>query len=76
MELPITQVELADTVGLSSVHVNRVIQHLRDHGLITWRDKMLRIEDVPALQRFAGFNPNYLHLERRAECPRSPARAG
>ena len=33
--------------------------------------KMLTIEDVPALQAFAGFDPNYLHLERRTERPRS-----
>jgi CRP-like cAMP-binding protein len=67
MELPVTQVELADTVGLSSVHVNRVIQQLREEGLITWRGRLLTIHDVPALQAFAGFDPNYLHLTPRAK---------
>jgi CRP-like cAMP-binding protein len=62
MDLPLTQVELADTVGLSSVHVNRVVQHLRDLGLISWRDRTLKVRDVAGLKAFAGFDPNYLHL--------------
>jgi CRP-like cAMP-binding protein len=65
MDLPLTQVELADTVGLSSVHVNRVIQQLRDQGLISWRGKVLKVEDVAGLRAFADFDPNYLHLEER-----------
>jgi CRP-like cAMP-binding protein len=62
MELPLTQVELADTVGLSSVHVNRVLQQLRDLGLITWRGRTLKVRDVAGLKAFAEFEPNYLHL--------------
>jgi len=33
-ELPITRSDLADTTGLSTVHVNRTLQNLRDQGLI------------------------------------------
>lgn len=66
MDLPLTQVELADTVGLSSVHVNRVIQQLRDRGLISWRGKVLKVEDVAGLRAFADFDPNYLHLDDAA----------
>jgi CRP-like cAMP-binding protein len=61
-ELPITQAELADTTGLTSVHVNRVLQRLRRDGLITLRGKHLVILDVARLKAFSGFNPNYLHL--------------
>ena len=64
-ELPITQTELADTVGLSSVHVNRVLQRLRDDGLITFKSKSLVILDVKRLKTVSGFNPNYLHLANR-----------
>lgn len=61
-ELPLTQEEIGDTIGISSVHVNRILQQLRDDGLIAQRSKMLTILDLPRLTRFAGFNPNYLHL--------------
>ena len=61
-ELPITQAELADTVGLTNVHVNRVLQRLRGDGLITLRGKHLVILDVERLNAFSGFTPNYLHL--------------
>ncbi len=61
-ELPVTQVELADTVGLSSVHVNRTIQDLRDRGLVRWTGSRFSIPRVNALKAMAEFDPNYLHL--------------
>jgi hypothetical protein len=63
-ELPVTQAELADTLGLSTVHVNRTLQDLRAENLIILRGKVLTIPDLDALQRAAMFNPNYLHLQR------------
>jgi CRP-like cAMP-binding protein len=64
-ELPVTQAELADTLGISPVHVNRLLQQLRGDGLITLKGKDLTIDDVQGLMAFAEFNPNYLHLRRR-----------
>jgi len=61
-ELPITQSELADTVGISTVHTNRVIQSLRAQGLVELNTHGLQILDIKALQKLAGFRPNYLHL--------------
>ena len=66
-ELPITQNELADTVGLSTVHVNRVLQRLRGLELITLKGKNLVILDAAKLIQFSGFNSNYLHLVGRTE---------
>jgi CRP-like cAMP-binding protein len=68
-ELPITQAELADTTGLTSVHVNRVLQRLRRDGLITLKSKNLMIMNVERLKAFSGFNPNYLHLSDRNGLP-------
>jgi CRP-like cAMP-binding protein len=68
-ELPITQTELADTVSLTNVHVNRVLQRLRRDGLITLKSKHLVILDVARLKAFSGFNPNYLHLSDRNGFP-------
>ncbi len=63
-ELPLTQSDLADTVGLSAVHVNRTLQELRSRGLIVWKGRRLTIPDYPALQAASLFNPNYLHMNR------------
>lgn len=63
-DLPVTQADLADTLGLSSVHVNRTLQELRATGHITWKGKRLTIHDLPALMALALFDAAYLHLER------------
>jgi CRP-like cAMP-binding protein len=63
-ELPMTQAELADALGLSVVHTNRVLQDLRAQGLVTLKGKTLVIPDLDALMAAGLFNPNYLHLDR------------
>lgn len=61
--LPVTQEEIADTFGLTAVHVNRVLQTLRADGLIAQQGHSLVIRDWSALCRAAGFSTDYLHLE-------------
>lgn len=61
--LPITQEEIGDALGLTSVHVNRVLNGLRAEGLIEQCGRELIIRDWDALRREAGFQPGYLHLE-------------
>lgn len=63
--LPMTQDDLADVLGITGVHVNRVLQDLRGQGLLEWRSKRLRIPDVARLMAFAEFDPKYLHLKPR-----------
>ncbi|MGV8953869.1 MAG: Crp/Fnr family transcriptional regulator [Cypionkella sp.] len=60
--LPITQVELGDVLGLSSVHVNRTLQELRATGLIAWKGQLVTILDWDGLRRTSEFDPRYLHL--------------
>jgi CRP-like cAMP-binding protein len=62
-ELPLTQAELGDVLGLSTVHVNRVIQQLRTDGLVTWSEQRIVIEDWARLQQVAEFDPTFLNLE-------------
>jgi CRP-like cAMP-binding protein/ActR/RegA family two-component response regulator len=64
--LPITQVDLADTTGLTSVHVNRTLQELRREGLIELKSGRLTILNLPGLRATAEFRSNYLHLENQA----------
>ena len=61
-ELPVTQTELGDTLGLSTVHVNRSLQLLRAAQLVRFKDKRLVIQDMVGLKRMSGFRDNYLHL--------------
>ncbi len=62
--LPITQTELGDALGLSSVHTNRVLQHLRAHKIIALRMRALTITSWDGLAQAAEFNPAYLQLGR------------
>jgi CRP-like cAMP-binding protein len=72
-EFPLTQTEIADTLALSTVHVNRTLMELRRSGLITLRDKQLTIHHLPALEAAAGFVPDYLHLEATLDDDTTPA---
>jgi CRP-like cAMP-binding protein len=63
---PITQIDLADTTGLSSVHVSRTLGNLRAEGLIKLSGRYLQILDLPRLQGLAEFRSNYSHLNREA----------
>jgi CRP-like cAMP-binding protein len=63
--LPVTQIDLADTAGLTSVHVNRSLQDMRREGLIELRKRRLRILDLPRLRALAEFDPAYLQLTGR-----------
>lgn len=65
-EFPVTQLDLADTVGLSNVHVNRSLQELRRQGVIELRGRTLKILDRHRLKSIAEFNSKYLHLGTRA----------
>lgn len=60
--LPLTQQDLADVLGLSVVHVNRVLHHIKELGLIRIRDRTVLIGDLARLEDYAEFDPAYLHL--------------
>jgi CRP-like cAMP-binding protein len=60
--MPITQNDLGDAMGQTSVHINRTLQELRGLGLITLRGRRLTIHDPAALARLGHFETAYLHL--------------
>lgn len=64
--LRLTQLDLADTTGLSNVHVNRSMQELRRRGLIEFKNGRVTIFNLPKLKALAEFKANYLHLGDRA----------
>lgn len=57
---PLTQVELADVLGISLVHLNKTLQILRKAELLTWIGQMITILDWTRLQELAQFDPTYL----------------
>jgi CRP-like cAMP-binding protein len=63
-DLPITQGELADAIGASNVHVNRVLQELRANGLIRTKGTQVNILDWEKLKEVGDFDPLYLHLRQ------------
>jgi hypothetical protein len=60
--LPIRQAEFADILGLSTVHVNRTVQHLRQTGMISWHGEALVIKDRERLIQLAEFDGSYLQV--------------
>ena len=63
-DFPLTQTELAECLGVTSVHVNRTLQELRRKGLVDLQNRRLTINDLPALKAIAQFDHDYLYLEK------------
>jgi CRP-like cAMP-binding protein len=63
--LPLTQVDLAECLGLTPIHVNRTLRELRSQGLVTFRSKLVSIDNYEGLKRLAEFSPDYLYLDKR-----------
>ena len=63
-ELPINQMALADTTGLTPVHINRTLQRLRSDGLIRLYQRRLSIIDSDRLAAIAGFDDSYLQINQ------------
>jgi CRP-like cAMP-binding protein len=65
-DFPLTQVELGESLGLTSVHVNRTLQELRRMQLIEVGNGRVTILDVEGLKGVAEFDASYLYLEKEA----------
>jgi CRP-like cAMP-binding protein len=68
-DLPMTQEQIADTVGLTPVHVNRTLKALATQGLVRRRHRRIELPDWNAISEFADFNPRYLHIPRKPGSP-------
>jgi CRP-like cAMP-binding protein len=62
-ELPMTQEQLADAVGLTPIHVNRTLKALDAEGLITRTKRNVAFPDWERMRQVGDFNQRYLHLE-------------
>lgn len=62
--LPLSQAELADVLGLSVVHMNRVIGSLRKMRVVAWTNHTVAILDWEQLAALAEFDPTYLSMTK------------
>ncbi len=65
IDLPLSQIILADALGMTPVHINRVLKQLRGTGAMEIRRGHLIITDPVKLVQIAGFDENYLHRRLR-----------
>lgn len=65
-EWPMTQEQIGDATGMTSVHVNRTIQGMRAAGLIEMHNRSVTITNWPALQMAGDFSRAYLHQAKVA----------
>ena len=73
--LGLTQADVAEICGLTTVHVNRVVRHLREEGLCTFRNGKVEILDAAKLARRGQFDPAYLYIDDPASSPQPDQRA-
>jgi CRP-like cAMP-binding protein len=64
-QLPLTQMQLAECLGITGVHANRTLQELRATGAVDFAGGRVSILDFDELKRTAEFDPSYLYLDRR-----------
>ena len=62
-ELPMTQEQFGDALGLTSVHVNRTLKQLEREGVIRRNGRRIGFDDWDAIRSVAGFSSLYLHLQ-------------
>lgn len=63
-DLPMTQEQIGDATGLTSVHVNRTLRSLESAGLVRRDKRRVILTDWARIQEVADFNPRYLHLDQ------------
>ena len=63
-QLPMTQDQLGDALGLTPVHVNRTLKALEKDGLIERNKRSVKIANWQNLATVGDFDSNYLHLEQ------------
>ncbi len=58
--IPLTQEDIADAVGMTQIHVNRMLQQMKEDNLLSCANGRLEILDYDALVKLANFDPKLL----------------
>lgn len=59
-DCPLTQYDLADALGLTPIHVNRMLRELRERKFLEFRQGHVRLLDAAGLKKFVGFDGDYI----------------
>ena len=73
--LPLTQLEIADSTGLTAPYVNRIFKTLRERGFLKVSKEGCELQQTEKLMKLVEFRPNYLLTDRDALMP-APETAG
>ncbi len=60
-DMPLTQEQIGEAMGITAVHANRIIKHLRDEAVVDFYRGQVTILDEARLQELADFDDRYLH---------------
>jgi CRP-like cAMP-binding protein len=60
--LGLTQADLAEACGLTTIHTNRVVRQLREANLCNFRSSVVEVLDRRALEKRGDFDPQYLYI--------------
>lgn len=61
--LQLTQPEVGEICGVTSIHVNRMLRELRESGICSWHGNMVEIHDLGRLVEAGAFDPGYLYYD-------------
>jgi len=74
--LGITQADLSEICGLTSVHINRVMRSLREDGIVSFRSALVEIHDPERLRQKGEFDPAYLYIDGQSLAAESAVEPG
>jgi CRP-like cAMP-binding protein len=63
VEMPLTQEQIGEAMGITPIHANRIIKQLREEGVLEFRRGYVSVLDEGKLQELAHFDDRYLHLK-------------
>jgi CRP-like cAMP-binding protein len=61
LNFPVTQSDLADALGITDIHMNRILQTFRTTGILDVKRKQVTLRDLEKLLEIGGFDDRYLH---------------
>ncbi|WP_206608843.1 Crp/Fnr family transcriptional regulator [Notoacmeibacter marinus] len=65
-DLALKQTDIAEVVGITAIHTNRVLRELREREVAYFKDGTVEIADLKELWKLAEFEPSYLYLDDQA----------
>lgn len=71
--IPVTQIDLADAVSLSAVHMNRTVQDLRELGVLSSKSRTITVVQRDQLADIAKFDGRYLNMPQALSKWRLPS---